>query len=64
MVVLTVLSLTPQQHTAATCTPQPLPDSRPASPTYLLANNFRYHVWHEPDGELADHLSGDHSLGP
>lgn len=33
-------------------------------PLYLLADGLRHHVWHEPDGELADHLSGYHSLGP
>lgn len=49
---------------AATCAPRPLPALTPRIPTYLLANNFRYHVGHEPDGELADHFPGDHSLGP
>lgn len=33
-------------------------------PTYLLTNNFRCHVGHESDGELANHFPGDHSLGP
>lgn len=60
--VLTVL--TSQQLSAATCSPQLLPPLMPCIATYLLANNFRYHVWHEPDGELADHFPGDHSLGP
>lgn len=34
------------------------------SPTCLLADDFRSHVRHEPDGELANHLPGNHGLGP
>lgn len=31
---------------------------------YLLLHNFGVHVRDEADGELADDLAGDHSLGP
>lgn len=40
------------------------PSPSPSSLTCLLADNFRSHVWHEPDGELADHFPRNHGLGP
>lgn len=40
------------------------PSPRPSSLTCLLADNFWSHVWHEPDGELANHFPRNHGLGP